>query len=524
MYRPQKLHPIAYLGSVGNALKNLWIPLIIIVFNQRETIMSGNISLGWILGIGGIFLVLVIIFGGLDFINKYRTRFWIEDGKFIYKDGVLTRREKEFDIERIQSIDFSEPIFHRLFKAVKLEVFTPGEGIVIDTMKKTQAEELQAIIYDEQERIAQGAEQADTVEIGDASPWPKEKDIAAAAAETEAAPKKKFEVLHKLKRGELLLMSMTSGALGAFVAILFAILNIIGSQFIIERYFDYFGGLFQNTIIAMSVAAIFFVIVGYTFGVIILLIKYYDYTLSRKDDDLAVQYGLLEKKHKSVNINRVQNIIIKDSILRRIIGYYSLSVTITSETFESDGDNSTVEIMPFIKRDILYDIVEEILPNYNLIKPKSNVPLRGYRRYFQISTVILLLITGVVQYFWISWAWIIGLFALIIVITAGIYSARNNGYVIKDDEVNMLTTSFFTRSHFVIKHDKVIEGAILENPFLIRSKLANISVTTAAGIVGSTATVKFIDRKDIEIIWNWIKEGGGQDEEDFSESNQIVED
>lgn len=524
MYRPQKLHPIAYLGSVGNALKNLWIPLIIIVFNQRETIMSGNISLGWILGIGGIFLLLVIIFGGLDFINKYRTRFWIEDGKFIYKDGVLTRREKEFDIERIQSIDFSEPIFHRLFKAVKLEVFTPGEGIVIDTMKKTQAEELQAIIYDEQERIAQGAEQADTVEIGDASPWPKEKDIAAAAAETEAAPKKKFEVLHKLKRGELLLMSMTSGALGAFVAILFAILNIIGSQFIIERYFDYFGGLFQNTIIAMSVAAIFFVIVGYTFGVIILLIKYYDYTLSRKDDDLAVQYGLLEKKHKSVNINRVQNIIIKDSILRRIIGYYSLSVTITSETFESDGDNSTVEIMPFIKRDILYDIVEEILPNYNLIKPKSNVPLRGYRRYFQISTVILLLITGVVQYFWISWAWIIGLLALIIVITAGIYSARNNGYVIKDDEVNMLTTSFFTRSHFVIKHDKVIEGAILENPFLIRSKLANISVTTAAGIVGSTATVKFIDRKDIEIIWNWIKEGGGQDEEDFSESNQIVED
>ncbi|WP_052254750.1 PH domain-containing protein [Salinicoccus sp. YB14-2] len=523
MYSPQKLHPIAYLGSVGNALKNLWIPLIIIFFNQRETIMSGNISLSWLLGIGGIFLLLVIIFGGLDFINKYRTRFWIEDGKFIYKDGVLTRREKEFDIERIQSIDFSEPIFHRLFKAVKLEVFTPGEGVVIDTMKKTQAEKLQAIIYDEQERIAQKAEQTDTVEIGDASPWPKEENIVEAADETEAAPKKTFEVLHKLKRGELLLMSMTSGALGAFVAILFAILNIIGTQFIVERYFDYFGGLFQNTIIAMSVAAIFFVVVGYTFGVIILLIKYYDYTLSRKDDDLAVQYGLLEKKHKSVNINRIQNIIIKDSILRRMIGFYSLSVTITSDTFESDGDNSTVEIMPFIKKDVLYDIVEEILPNYNLIKPKSNVPLRGYRRYFQISTVILILITGVVQYFWISWAWLIGLFVLIIIITSGIYSARNNGYVIKDDEVNMLTTSFFTRSHFVIKHDKVIEGAILENPFLIRSKLANISVTTAAGIVGSTATVKFIDRKDIEIIWNWIKEGGGQDEEDFSESNQIVE-
>lgn len=524
MYSPQKLHPIAYLGSVGNALKNLWIPLIIVFFNQRETIMSGNISLAWMLGIAGIILLLVIIFGGLDFINKYRTRFWIEDGKFIYKDGVLTRREKEFDIERIQSIDFSEPIFHRLFKAVKLEIFTPGEGIVIDTMKKTQAEELQTIIYDEQEKLAREADGQDSIEIGDSSPWPRGEDTVDDGEKIAEPSKKTFEVLHKLKRGELLLMSMTSGALGAFVAILFAILNIIGSQFIIERYFDYFGGLFQNTIIAVSIAAIFFIIAGYAFGVIILLIRYYDYTLSRKDEDLAIQYGLLEKKHKSVNINRVQNIIIKDSILRRLIGYYSLSVTITSETFESDGGNSTVEIMPFIKKDVLYDIVEEILPNYNLIKPKSNVPLRGYRRYFQISTLILVLITGVVQYFWISWAWIIGLFALLIIVAAGIYSARNNGYVIKDDEINMLTTSFFTRSHFVIKHDKVIEGVISENPILIRSKLANISVTTAAGIVGSTATVKFIDREDIETIWNWIKEGGGQNEEDFSEGNQIVED
>ena len=108
MYSPQKLHPIAYLGSVGNALKNLWIPLILIFFNQRETIMSGNISLPWLLGIGGIFILLVVIFGGLDFINKYRTRFWIEDGKFIYKDGVLTRREKEFDIELCISFQIAD--------------------------------------------------------------------------------------------------------------------------------------------------------------------------------------------------------------------------------------------------------------------------------------------------------------------------------------------------------------------------------------------------------------------------------
>lgn len=523
MYSPQKLHPIAYLGSVVNAFRNLWIPLIIVFFNQRETIMSGNISLTWIVAVAGIVLLLVILFGGLDFINKYRTRFWIEEGKFVYKDGILTRREKEFDIERIQSIDFSEPIFHRLFKAVKLQVFTPGEGVVIDTMKKTQAEALQSIIYDEQEKIAQNKKDVENVQVGDASAWPREAG-AASDASVEEQPKRSFEVLHRLKRGELLLMSMTSGALGAFVAIIFAVLNIIGAQFIVERYIDYFGTIFQNSMIALSVAAIFFVVVGYSIGVLILYIKYHDYTLYKKDDDLAVEYGLLEKKHKSVNINRVQNIIIRDSLLRRMIGYYSLSVTITSDTFEGEDTSSTVEIMPFIKRDTLYAITEEILPNYEVIKPESSVPLRGYRRYFQVSTLILIVLTALVQYFLISWGWILGLAALGLIITAGIYAARNNGYAITNDEINMLTTGFFTRSHFVIKHDKVIEGQITENPFLIRSKLANISVTTAAGIVGSTATVRFIDRRDIEIIWDWIKEGGGRNEENLSESDQTMED
>ncbi len=522
MYSPQKLHPVAYLGSVVNAVRNLWIPLVIVFFNQREVIMSGNISPTWIAVVVGLFLILVILFGGLDFINKYRTRFWLEDGKFIYKDGILTRREKEFDIERIQSIDFSEPIFHRLFKAVKLQVYTPGEGIVIDTMKKTQAEALQSIIYDEQERIAQDKKDFGNVRPGDASAWPKE------SGDTGAAPideqeKKTFEVLHKLKRGELLLMSMTSGALGAFLAIIFAILNIIGTQFIVESYIDYFGTLFQNSMIALSVSAIFFVVVGYTIGVIILYIKYHDYTLYKKDDDLAVEYGLLEKKHKSVNINRVQNIIIRDSLLRRMIGYYSLSVTITSDTFESEGANSTVEIMPFIKRETLYEIIEEILPNYDVIKPEGSVPLRGYRRYFQVSTVVLIVLTAAVQYYLLDWAWMLGLAALVITTAAGIYAARNNGYAIRGNEINMLTTGFLTRSHFVIKHDKVIEGQITENPFLIRSRLANISVTTAAGIVGSTAKVRFIDKRDIGIIWEWIKEGGGPDEEDLSKSDQTVE-
>src|SRR5699024_7081089 len=100
MYSPQKLHPVAYLGSLANGIKNLWIPLIIIAINSRDELFSGNISLMYIIISIGVLIFAFILIGGFDFLNKYLTRFWIEDGKFIYKDGVITKREKELDIGR----------------------------------------------------------------------------------------------------------------------------------------------------------------------------------------------------------------------------------------------------------------------------------------------------------------------------------------------------------------------------------------------------------------------------------------
>ncbi|WP_434121224.1 PH domain-containing protein [Salinicoccus roseus] len=504
MYSPQKLHPIAYLGSVVNGIKNLWIPLIIVLFNSRETLLSGNISLKYILILGGIFILAIVLFVGTDFLNKYRTRFWIEDGKFIYKDGVITNHEKELDIGRIQSIDFSEPIFHRIFGAVKLEVITPGEGIKIDTMKKSQAKSLQRILYDEKAYLEE------TVEIGAYSDWPR---IEEGSGQIETAG---FDTLYRMNGRSLLLMSMTSGALGTFLALLFGFLNLIGANFLIERYFEYFEGAIRNLALAMGLAIGLFIIVGYAIGILILTVKYYGYILKMKHDDLVVEYGLLEKKHQSVNINRVQNIIIKDSVIRRMIGYYSLSVTITSDSLDSEDIDGTVELLPFIKKARLYEIVDHIFPNYHVEVPERKVPFRGYRRYFQVVTLLVLIVTSLAQYFLFDYAWIAGLVLILVFMASGIYSAYNSGYAIRNDEINLMTAGFFKRSHYVIKHEKLIEAEWVFNPFLHRAKLGIITLVTAAGMLGSRATIKFIDRSDIDKIWQWA-ERGHRNAEDFTE-------
>lgn len=521
MYSPQKLHPIAYAGSIMMGIKTLWVPVVIILFNMWEEISSGSINTWMILTGIGIIVPLFLIVVGIDMLNKYRTRFWIEDGKFIFKNGIFTRNEKELDIKRIQSIDFNEPLFHRLFGAVKLDILTPGDGIKIDTIKKSQALEIQKLIYEEQQDIEI---EETTVDIGDSSVWPRDTSI------EESAPKtaqREFTTLKKMNFKELILMAMTSGGLGVFAAIFFGIINIVGGEFLIENYFEYFETLVRGVIISIVIASLIFVLIGYVIGTTIIMVRNYDYTLKQSGDDLSVEYGLFSKKNKSVNINRVQNVIISDSILRRLIGYYGLSVSITSDSLESDQIDGKVQLLPFIKKNELYEIIGDIFPNYHIEVPKRVVPFRAIRRYFQLTVLIFSVIIGVVAYFYHGESFMIYVYIgaaliLLLLITSGIYNARNVGYSIYKDEINMMTSSFFTRRHYAIKRDKVIETTYRRNPLLHRAGLGHIEVSTPGGIASSAAQIKFIEKKDIETIWTFI-ERGHNDEAHITESDQTVE-
>src|SRR5699024_4253632 len=93
-----------------------------------------------------LFMLLMI---ATDIVQKYKTRFWIEDGKFIYKTGVFVLKEKELTINRIQSIDITEPLFLRIFGVCKLDIQTPAEGVSIEGIKLSQAEEIRRSVYKE---------------------------------------------------------------------------------------------------------------------------------------------------------------------------------------------------------------------------------------------------------------------------------------------------------------------------------------------------------------------------------------
>lgn len=532
MHEPQKLHPLAYLSSAFNFAKNMFVPVVIILFNSNLSSLNfidfiRNLSTTIVLILA---VVVLIVFAAslVDMLNIYRTRFWIEDNKFHYHDGVFVKREKELNIRRIDSVDITEPIYLSIFGASRLKVTTPGEGLTISVMKKTQAVELQDTLYQEKEKLER-EESASAEEVTSDEITNEEGEVVSSSEprESQKRESQKRETLYEMTGRMLVLMAMTSGALGTFLAIVVGFVGSFSAAFIediVQGYFEIFDSFIAAPIIAISIAVVLFVVVAYVIGTVLLIIKYYDYKLMKRSNDLIVEYGLLEKKHKSVNINRVQGIVIQDSIIRRMFGFYSLSVIISSDGLSMQESSNKIDLLPFVRKKQLYDIIHDIFPNYHMEVPPRKVPIRAYRRFFQVQALFIVTATVLAQIFLWEYSWIIGAILFVINTFAGIYSARNTGYAIDEDheEINMMSTSFFSRSHYAMKRKRIIHVSTFSHPLLRFDKLAIIHLKMAAGLLGERVTLRYIGDDDIDEIWNWV-ERGMHLEEDIETGDHAVE-
>lgn len=111
---------------------------------------------------------------------------------------------------------------------------------------------------------------------------------------------------------------------------------------------------FLVTIIILTV-----LIFCYVIGTLIVFLRYYNYTITQRDNELKITYGLLNVKNVTVPTERLQAVVEKQSFIRKLFGYTSIYFIITSDlevkSNEDVSENGKIMILPFInkKRHIL---------------------------------------------------------------------------------------------------------------------------------------------------------------------------
>ena len=172
-------------------------------------------------------------------------------------------------------------------------------------------------------------------------------------------------------------------------------------------------------------------------------------------------------------------------------------------------------LTPVIRQRESYNFLNEHFSEYNIERPEPSVPIRAYRRYFQVSLLVPLMIisitSGILYYYdqmiALYIALLVGVFIMILTIISGIYSAKNSGVRIENGDLNMLTTSSFKRSHYIFKRSKIIDCAIRQTIFTEHANLGTIEVKTASGLIPTTVDVKHLEYKEANEIFDYVRKG-----------------
>ena len=115
--KPRFLHPLSLVFEVSRMVRGNILPTAAAVFSAR----SGN-WIGFLIGMG------IFCIGILIAIIRYATfRYRVCDGELIVDQGVFGRLHRTIPLQRIQNIDLSQNLFHRLFKVGEVRVET-GSG------------------------------------------------------------------------------------------------------------------------------------------------------------------------------------------------------------------------------------------------------------------------------------------------------------------------------------------------------------------------------------------------------------
>src|SRR5690625_122720 len=470
VYKEKRLHPATIFFNFLQFLKEFALPIILGLFTLR-----GQALLYLILILGAIFLVIL----SFSVASWYRFTYRVEDEELRIEHGIFIRKKRYISINRIQSINLTQSVFHRIFKLVKVQVETAGGGegaeVSLKAVTLQDGELLRADIKAKPESIEHSTREDVPTDY----------------------PSDKISVRR------LFIAGTTSGSIGVLLAV-FAFLISQAEQLIPDDFFDqsvqWIIGLSLTIIIGLGIILL---LVLWLLGIAGTMIKYGNFTITKYENELFITRGLLEKKQTTIPLKRIQAVGIDESILRQPFGFAEVYVEVAGGSLEKGEDFSTV-LFPILKREEIESFLGKYLPNYKAPDDRLHtLPKRGIWYYLIRSSVLFLIIGGVILYFLPQFIWIT-VVLLLIGLLYGFLKYKDSGYNINHKHVTVRYRRGLSRSTIRIFHNRLQAVEIKQHKVERMQALASVKLSII-GLLGSGTHyhVKEMEGKEAERLFDW---------------------
>ncbi|KOS63375.1 PH domain-containing protein [Lysinibacillus sp. FJAT-14222] len=483
-----RLHPVSAIITSAKALKSMILPVAIIVvtngfnfsFNFRSEHFFQTLFLFGIWGVGAL---LALVSG----IVKWRTFvYWFEDGELRVKYGLFVKKKRYIPFERIQSLNYNEGIFHRLFGLVKVQVETAGSKdrkpeVELTAIRKAAADVIELEMRRAKNQVNKPINDEQSLSI----------------VEEVSVP-----TIYHMSIRDLFILATTSGGIGVVLSGLVAIVSQFSDIIPYEKIFHELADFVKIGAFLVALTAILTLIAAWFVSFVITLINYYEYMVRIEDEKLIITKGLLEKKRITLPLNRIQAIRIVENPLRQLFGFATVVVESAGGN-GGEGNDKKITLFPLIQKQDCLPTLEQLFPDMNWRPEFIHSPKRARPFFYRIDFVWLIPIIGACSYFLYPYG-LLSLFLIPLTILLGIWQHKTAGYMIDGKQLTM-QYRIFSRITLFMEKKRIQSIGSTQTYFQKRKNVMSIKATVMSGMTGMTGNVPSIEQQDAEKILSWYE-------------------
>ena len=481
-----KLHWITALIEVLKTLKEMIIPLVIIVFaNGLQDSGTGKWYWDYLTFI--IFGVLIIVFFITGIIKWKRFVYWFEDDELRIEYGLFVKKKRYIPFHRIQSLDYTEGILHRPLKLVKVKVETAGGADVT----KSDAE-LTAITKDAATRIEKKMTEAKQRKM--------RKLDETEELEPVVEPVQESRAVFKMVGKDLLVLATTSGGIGLILSGVFIFLGQFAELIPFDKAYSEISEFIRYGVLIVVIAVFLVLLVIWGISVLMTYLGYYGFTVELDKEDLVISRGLIEKKRVTVPLNRVQSVRIIENPFRQLFGYANVVIDNAGGGL---GESARINLFPLVKKTNINGSLKEIFPDLVVEEPTQKVPPRGKRYYYRIDFLWMIPAIGALTYFFFPY----GLFSLLlipVIVLWGVFQHRSAAFGVFGNQLTMRFRGFSLQTAYLMKN-RIQSMEIKQNYFHRKRNVSIVSAPVKSGMGVFNAQVRFMEEEDANRILDWYE-------------------
>lgn len=463
MEKKLRNHKLVILDYMFKSIKDFLVPIIIF--------LSKDMPINRVLIFVGVILFIMVI----SFVKWYNIYFYIRDEKLHYNKGVISRNNIAIPIEKVTTIDFSQNVLQKIVDVVTLKIDSGAnnnkDSEITIVLKKDNAEILRNnLIVKEQKELLE---------------------------DVTMTEKKYNNVIMNMSKRDIVLYALTQNNLGiiiggvlscfAFADDFLKIFNIDLDKIINKDDISFNFKFDIEAIIKAFILIILVLLIIKLISLILYMVRFSNFKVIREDNIIKVEYGLLSTKKYSFPINKINAVILKQNILRQLLGLYKVHISVIGY---GDEKGEEAILFPICNMESINYILNKINPQIAFNKDMHKVNKYGKTKFFFVPMIITILICGI-SIFKNKFKYIFSMLIPVVFILRYLkYKNTALGYNEK-----IISTSFgiFTKQTVVIEMKKIQALSKKTNHFQRIKKLCTYNIEYYSQGFGGKITLKHLE-------------------------------